>query len=732
MIWVYHLTAFLSAFLLFQIQPITSKAVLPLFGGSYIVWSSCMVFYQTILLAGYFYAHVVQRRFKVLSYGRLHCILIFLPLFFFPFQFYAHSHLSGLLPLTMAVFAILTFSVGLPVFMLSTTSLVLQRWLANSELSQRKNPYVLYAASNAGSIAALLTYPTIAEPLADISMQGNLWWGGYALLAVLYLICLPRKKKENALQDKTQTIQSPGSRPALSVMSKWFLLSAAPSAAFVATTNVLTFDMAAVPLLWVLPLSIFLFAFVLAFKTKPWNPPILRPLLKWSVITGMVAFLLTQMQYTLPWQAALPLYLLVLFVLCISCANQLHTVRPIEERYLTDYYLLIALGGVSGSMLVTWIIPLMTNSLLEYPLSFVLVLLAITQKKTKPGTSGASWATLTAWAATACFSVTVMPIIMQKVFGAGSDLQWLKIMLVAFPFAISLLAVSHRKTGFALTVAVSTLFMSHTQILMLGGRNVTQIRNYYGIYRIYEKDGLKYLQHGTTQHGRQYTTGVLKSTPIGYYHPSTPLASVLECDKLKFKKPAMVGLGTGALAAYMGTGQTLHIYELDPDNIPIAENHFTYLDLARQKGADIHFVIGDGRIKLREKPANSHDLLVIDAFNSGSIPVHLLTVDALDEYMRVVSDNGIVIFHVSNRFLRLEPVIYSNAKALGLFVCHKLYEKNSPDTETTQLVAVSRSKAVHEIMTKELDWRPSPPGALPEPWTDQYCNIFSALRPITD
>ena len=255
-------------------------------------------------------------------------------------------------------------------------------------------------------------------------------------------------------------------------------------------------------------------------------------------------------------------------------------------------------------------------------------------------------------------------------------------------------------------------------------------RNFYGVYKVYDKDGLRYLQHGTTQHGRQYLAGPRRDTPLAYFHPTTPAAGVLTAREFSFGTLGMIGLGSGALATYAREGQSFTIYELDPDNLPIAEDNFSYLKLARERGAALSFVFGDGRVKLRDGAVGSLDLLIIDAFNSGSIPVHLLTVEAIEAYFKVLAPDGLLLLHLSNKVLDLDPVVYGNADHMGLAAVEQSNEGHiDPDAELTDWMALTRSEAVMAVLRHRLGWhrRKEPAGGWPAPWTDRYCNVLGAM-----
>jgi SAM-dependent methyltransferase len=302
-------------------------------------------------------------------------------------------------------------------------------------------------------------------------------------------------------------------------------------------------------------------------------------------------------------------------------------------------------------------------------------------------------------------------------------------LVLAILVAVALLMASSRPWQFALTLAVLFVSMTWTEDLTTGAKSVLRLRNYYGIYRVFDVGNLRFLKHGTTEHGCEYLNGPRAGEPIGYYDSVTPDGEVLSSTNFNFKDIGMIGLGTGAVAAYFGEGQTLTVYELDPDNLPIADKYFTYLRTARKKGAKLSFVFGDGRISLRQVKDSSLDLLVVDAFNSGAIPVHLLTVEALEDYMRVLKRDGLLLMHVSNRLLDLVAVTYSNAHAANVLVCERSsLSRPDPEALTTEWVAMSRNHKKMDILVRQMDWdRAGSVLHLPKPWTDEYSDLLSRM-----
>ena len=719
-ILIYYMTVFLSSYLLFMIQPMLTKALLPGFGGSYLVWGAAMVFFQSVLLAGYLLSHVLQNRLGVRRYARWHWLLLLLPFAFFPFRLdaVASRAVVGAGGLAIGVFRQLFLLAGIPFLTLSMTSLVLQRWLMVSSLRARANPYVLYAASNVGSVLALVTYPLVVEPLITLDQQGRLWWWGYALLVLLHACIAPRGAGEPEGRD--EALGHAGVR--WSERARWLLLSLASGTLLLGVTNVITFDIASIPLLWVLPLALFMLAYVLTFMDRMWFPRWMEAGLNWAVVTGCCLYMLMRLRIMPPPAVVLLVQLVILFVACMNCSARLVRLRPRSEKGLTDFYVVMATGGLAGSLLVSWLLPQVTRSLLEYPLGLLLVMTGVAcadggLRRGEPRRAGVM-------ALIALLLLVVVPRLVPESIPAN-----LVFVGVALPVALLLRAQAPFPYAAAAVLLAILLGGSGMDRFADGGQVVARLRNFYGIYHIFDRDGVRYLQHGTTQHGRAYLAGPQRRVPLAYFHPSTPAAGVLMEARERVRDIGMIGLGTGALVAYAGAGQHFHVYELDPDNLILAEKHFGYLGQAREQGAEVSFVFGDGRISLQSRESDSLDVLIMDAFNSGSIPVHLLTLEAFETYMRVLRPDGILLLHLSNRVLDLPPVVYANALAGGWHAAELSNEGQvHPDAEFTVWMAVSADPGTIQYVKRDLGWFGRPGAALPRAWTDRYSNLPGAIR----
>ncbi len=730
--WAFCTATFLGAFLLFQLELMVAKSLLPAFGGSYLVWGACMVFFQGMLLAGYAWAHYSQKWLGVRLYSRLHWLLLLAAVFVLPlklggFDVDANSNLVG------QVVRILLLVIGLPFFVLSATSVLMQKWLASSELAEGCNPYMLYGASNLGSILALISYPLLVEPFLPLAMQTQLWWCAFIGLVLLHFFCMPRKA---ALTKQAPQTTDVGTKSSTRGLLACFLLSASGCAALLATTNVMTFDMAAVPLLWVLPLIVYLLTFVLVFKRKPWLPAWTKRAYVFSILAGITLYLILLFRLQLPIWCSILFYLGVLFIICLTCHIRLYELRPNNNHELTRFYLVISAGGFVGGSIVSWLIPQISSSLIEYPGMFCLsaFALALTDRSViRRGSPAEEAENPLKVPALLCGIgiILIATLLLPWLLGTRINIMPERVLylIVAAPVALALLRFSRSHIQLAALLLTFSLASQWTEGLAVGAQNITRLRNYYGIYRIYDKDNQRYLQHGTTLHGRQYLDPQKKSIPLSYFHPDAPAGALLSSGH-PFERIGMVGLGSGALVAYAGEGQEVVIYELDPDNIPIALEHFSYIAQAQEAGAEVNFVIGDGRISLRKEGANSFDLLILDAFASGSVPVHLLTLEAFDDYMRVLKRDGILLLHVSNEMLYLESVVRSAANSINAFACSKSFSHvDNPDADDTVWMVVSRDRNKIDFLLNELGWiKEHAGGSLATPWTDQYSNLLSVLR----
>jgi spermidine synthase len=708
-----ELIVFLSAFLLFQIEPIIAKILLPKFGGSYLVWGACVVFFQATLLLGYLYSHLILKKVSLSRYRYFHLILLFLPLFFFPGKSLPPVNLHYHLPMVIDIFWQLVVSIGLVFFVLSTTSLIFQGWLAASELSERSNPYILYAVSNLGSFAALLTYPLLFEIFFDLDMQLFIWRLAYLVLLVLHFFAIRLLRlSEKNIKEKVGLSYVKNREKVY-----WLLLGAAGVIMFLSVTNIITSDIAPVPLLWILPLSIYLISFVLNFKRYPWCPRWIKEEFYITVAFSIILFFLIQ-QRILPTIFEIIGLCLSLFIVCMFCNNSLYQHRPADSRNLTQFYLLISVGSFIGGLLVSWLIPLISTSMIEYLLGlFIISLTLILGRRTKLHLSIYSLRLIVYIVFLVC--LWLLAYKQYSVFG---------FVFIAFILIFIFAELKLRPEAFILSL-LAILFLECFAIpTWTAHKYIFKHRNYYGIYKIYDENGKRFLEHGTTIHGAQYLSKARQAEPLMYYHYLTPVGELMTSSLFNFKRIGIIGLGTGTLAAYTSASQYIDFFEIDPDIYIIANSYFSYLKNSRSK---INFIFGDARLSL-DNVNKQYDLLIIDAFTGDSAPIHLFTVEAMSKYRSYLSRGGIILFHISSRYLDLNPPLYTNAYALKAYICSKsMPELGKADVYPSDWVAVtwdleSFRKLIYQIKFNEAGIKK--PIKDFRPWTDKYFNIFTILK----
>jgi tetratricopeptide (TPR) repeat protein len=704
---------FIAAFLLFQIELIISKLLLPKFGGSYTVWGAAIVFFQATLLLGYLYSHFVIQKFGIERYRRFHIGLILLTLLFFPGRPLPAIAPVEHLPMVLNIFWQLSRTIGVSFFLLSTTSIIFQSWLASSELPEKKDPYSLYGVSNLGSFAALLTYPFLFEMSFDLGVQLGIWRFFYIILVLLHIVALRSVKVVSPVAEEARPVESAPIKTKL----RWFALGGAGVIMFLSITNIITYEIAPIPLLWIVPLSIYLLSFVLNFKRKSWCPAWIRDKFHLVIAFGVMLYFMTEIA-ALEFMIKVMCYIFVLFATCMFCQNELYARKPQDSRNLTEFYLVIALGGFCGGVLVSWIMPLVTASMAEYLIGLLLITGAMALGEEK-------WR-IDNYSIKLIAYLLILVIVWPFIF-SGYNIFGILILWAVFAFVYSKLKA--RPVAMAVSVLV-LLGLSLTSFLPSIWGNYTYLyrhRNYYGFYKVYEAKEKRSLTNGSILHGAQYLSKDRQSEPLTYYSYSTPVGAVLKSPFFDFKRIGIVGLGTGTLAAYGAPDRTIDFFELDPEVYGIAKKYFTYLDDSKSK---ITYVIGDARLSLAAVPAEYYDILIVDAFSGDSIPIHLLTVEAITEYQKRITRKGIVLFHVSNRYLDLAPVLFANANTVLAYACMDRNRSLFDDTAASEWVAMTWSPATYDIMMSQMKWKKSPGGAnkVSRPWTDTYSNILSVFQ----
>jgi hypothetical protein len=715
------LVVFLAAFLLFQIELIIGKALLPGFGGSYLVWAACVLFFQVALLAGYGYTHLAARKLAISHYAPAQAVLMFLPLVLFPIKL-GDLAPNYRLPFVVEIVWLLLRTVGPAFLVLSTVSVMAQNLLAASDRPERDDPYFLYGTSNLGSFLGLISYPFLVEPFFNLDTQLLIWEIAFIVLAVGQAALIVALRRGTAPERARVMAEAAEAAPPLGWRgpARWLLLAAAGSALFLSVTNIITFELASIPLFWMLPLGIYLFTFYLNFKQRPWCPGWLKSAFFLTLPAGMFLFMLVVMLRIIPSWMLFAGHLSVLFVFCMFCQNELVISRPAAARDLTAFYLALAAGGAIGSALVSFVMPLVSTAMLEYLMGFLLAAGALVLAE-----PGGRWRRRDLVGLLAALPVGLWPYLHGEL--ASKYSPWLTAG-AAVALAAVYLALWGKPRGVLVSLATALALVALFGYLQIGVKVVDKHRNFYGISLVYDRDGQRILRHGSTRHGAQYLDPEKSHIPLTYYHPTTPDGELLSSPLFLFHDLAVVGLGAGTLATYCGRGQTMDYYEIDPAIQNIAENRFTYL---QQAAGQIRIIIGDARLSLARAPDARYDLIALDAFNSDSIPVHLLTTEAMSLYFDRLRPQGILIIHISNRALNLRPMLYANARALDLRVLDKDYDTvTDSDADRCEWMAFTRDPAVATLLVEGLQWvdlAQQPPKQSVRPWTDRYSNLISAI-----
>ena len=744
MVYLYSLTLLLSACLLFFVQPMTGKMILPLLGGAPAVWNTCLVFYQAALLAGYAYAHLSTRWLGVRRQAVAHLGLLALPLLVLPVgisDHIIHSLPSAANPIPWLVACLVT-AVGLPFFVVSATAPLLQKWFTNTGHHRARDAYFLYAASNAGSMLGLLGYVLVLEPTFLLKQQAWLWTWMYGGLVVLIGGCalvLWRSKvggSVNLAADAPLGIAEHAAVLALGHPSavtfrrrfRWVLLAALPSSLMLGVTTYLTTDVAPIPLFWVVPLSLYLLTFILVFAPRPVYPPLWmgRVLCLLAVVLTVTFFA----EATDPAWLFILLHLLAFFAAAMICHGQLAKDRPPAQEYLTEFYLCLSLGGVLGGLFNVLIAPLIFRTVLEYPL--VIILACLIRPTAGPTAQPLSWHWKDVIWASAIGALTAGLITTVQVYGVNPGrlgFLW----IFGLPAVLAYRCVK-QPARFSLCLA-AILFVGAAGYVGVHGRVLRVERNFFGVLRVTEDVHGKYHQlvHGGTLHGRQSVDPAHQAEPLAYYHRSGPIGRVFAmCNARWGDSPvnvAVVGLGAGSLACYATPSQDWTFYEIDPlvETIARDTNCFTLLKLSRAKRLAV--VLGDARLRLHDAPDHQYKLIVLDAFSSDSIPIHLATREAFRLYHTKLSSDGVLAFHISNRRLDLKPVMANLANDAGwvAICCEDPADDSIGKEASVWVVMAEQMKDLQPLLTSHRWHRLiAQPGA--RVWTDDFSNIISVLK----
>lgn len=728
---LYVSTLGLSALLLFWVQPLFARLILPLLGGAPAVWITAMLFFQAALLAGYLYAHVSVRWLGPKRQSLLHGVVLASAFAALPVALpQGWTPPAGAMPAAWQL-TLMAAGIGLPFFALSATAPLLQRWFAHTGHAESANPYFLYSASNVGSIAALLGYPLLIEPSLGLTEQGIYWTAAYGALVLLIALCGMLMWRRFVAEAPRALGEELALSPDISWRRRlhWIGLAFVPSSLMLGVTLHISTDIAAVPLLWIMPLTLYLLSFVIVFARRPLLPH--RGMLRLQVPALILVAVLLPQDIGNP-LASVGLHLGAFFVFAMACHGELAERRPAAER-VTEFYLWLAVGGVLGGIFNGLLAPHLFNAVVEYPLML------------------AAAALLRPWRAATdrrALALDVgLPLFVALLVLAGARLADAGGGAITGTSAVALAVAATawfgyrgRPLRFALGIAI---LLAAAPMLTDEGRRagplqretLVKIRSFFGVNRVElqtQPVAAHLLIHGTTVHGGQRLDPAHRARPLTYFHEDGPLGQLFRrMAPDRFRRVGVIGLGAGAAACYARPGQDWVFFEIDPvvERIARDARYFTYLaDCA----PDARVVIGDARLSLRNVADGSLDLLILDAFTSDAIPVHLLTREAFALYERKLSRQGIVMAHISNEFLDLEPVLGRITAANGLFGVIQYYGAADPaDMAALRFpsvwVVAARLPGHIVELAPDMRWQPLRGRRAPL-WTDDYVNIVRALR----
>ena len=765
---LYALTIFISAFLLFQVQPVIAKIILPWFGGSAAVWATCLLFFQFVLLFGYLYAHATIRYLKPRAQMILHIGLLAvsgLALLVLPVYPAETWKPSGTEDPTWGIVKLLAGTVGLPYFLLSTTGPLLQAWYARRYHGSM--PYRLYALSNVGSMLALLSYPFLFEPVFGTHRQAGMWTIGYFVFA---LVCAYTAFRSGIAPDAKPDIASADGEavnvPGLREYSLWLLLPAVASALLLAVTNHISQNVAAIPLLWVAPLSLYLLSFILCFEGRGWYRrfPYL-PLL--AVFLGAMAMAMEGFDRA-PIYVVIAMFLMGLFSCCMVCHGELVLLKP-HPKYLTNFYLTISAGGALGGLLVAFVAPHVFNAFYEFPLALVACsVLTLIALRSNPDPDWfrefLSPARIVLAAALVCSTGYLGYAQREKLIGWAHDAahfvahRWtppdnfdnyaIQVgFLIVSVIVLSLLRFDWRFRWLRSGGGRSTFGIEIVALMISGylcyqlAQSTTgyrlMIRNFYGGLKIsdsgasWEFDSKRTLTNGTINHGEQFLNPARRDLPTTYYGPETGVGvAVRDKEKQRAVRVGVIGLGTGTVAAYGRLGDYYRYYEINPlvpqiSNAGLKKSQFTFLADCLCK---VDVAMGDARLSLEREQPEHFDVLAVDAFSSDSIPVHLLTKEAMQLYFRHLKPDGILAVHISNRYLDLAPVVDGEAKATGHI--DRIVDTEDDSSQdvfgaTWVLVTAPDPGFDNDVISGSAEIASKRKVRL---WTDDYSNLFQILK----
>ena len=736
-------TLFLSAFLLFCSEPMVGKMVLPILGGAASVWTTCVLFFQLMLLAGYVYTHLLGKLKRVQQQILVHLPLMLLAIVFLPIRFSHGSGNPSEAPVSWLLQHLL-ISVGLPFAVISATAPLLQNWLAKTPAASGRDPYFLYATSNAGSLLALIAYPALVEPRYGVAAQSSLWLRGYGVLVAMVAFAAVLIWRESRFVKKEQdsVVDEPVPvAPTWRTRTFWLGASFVPSALMLAVTNHISLNIGSVPFLWIVPLAVYLLTFIMAFARKiRFSTKIVSAA---ATLALLVLFPIAAVGVPVSTGAIWYLmgaHIAILFFGALLCHSALADSRP-STKYLTEFYFMIALGGVLSGVFAAIIAPGLFRTVFEYPLLVAMIVLfrVSNEQDQRINWRDAAW---------------LVPFGALVAAGLYSVLKWAQIDVTAFsiswdywkddlkaPENLAVLGVEatlvlgalfFRKRIGRFALAFSILILTYAIILppeFEGASRIYVARDFFGVKKVlFDLDtNMRKLVHGDTMHGVESLDITLAGQPLSYYHKTGPIGDLMTMVSSRpNQRIGVVGLGTGTIAAYGNATRRITFFDVDPQVVDIAQGFFTFY---RRCGESCDVVIGDGRLSILAQPDRTFDLLILDAFNSDSIPGHLVSVEAVHMYMSKLKPDGVLLFHVSNRYLDVEKLASAVSLDAGLvaFVRHDNDEGPTGKASSDYVAAVNNEDDIRDIPHGDEWIRVERPTDL-RGWTDDYSNMMSIIR----
>jgi hypothetical protein len=726
----YTAAIFVSALLLFSAQPLFTKMVLPRLGGSPAVWSVAMVFFQSLLLAGYVYAHLLMRIKNRLIPIVVHLVLLLVAFAALPLAIAARWGEPPTSGYAIWLLGLFVASIGLPFFALAANNPLLQAWFVRTGHPDGADPYFLYASSNIGSFLALLSYPLVLEPIFTLRTQNLIWTGGYGLLIVLIAACGFLLWRSPASVAATLAAESAAPAPSWATRLRWVYLAAVPSGLLIAVTAHISTDVAAAPLLWVLPLSLYLLTWVLVFQQRPLLPH------KWVLWAQPVAIAGVIMLLAVGGEQNLLLTLgghqLCFFVIAMACHGELARTRP-PAKYLTGFYVALSFGGMIGGLFAGLIAPNVFSWVAEYPILVVLAALC------RPP-ANERWPWLSRWVWPLVVLLALVLIVPSQMKGKVFDWFEENRVYVAGGVAVfgMLLTLAFNSARLKLA-AVAALALVLIRVYPAEDGRVDTVRSFFGVHKILTTPNGQYhvLMHGTTIHGAQKITNDDGSKvegrpePITYYHKDGGIGQAITAVRERKGAPlrvAAIGVGSGTLTCAAELDETWKFFEIDQSMVDTARDpkYFTYVQNCQP---DLKPVMGDARLTFAREPDGVYDLIIVDAYSSDAIPIHLATQEAMKIYKDKLSPHGIVLMHVSNRHLELASVVVGIADANGLksWVYNEDSGRDGEYIFATNVVVSARNEADVGNLASSDKWEETEANASQRVWTDDYCNVLGAV-----